>query len=124
MEEELVCPSSGMPCPRTECNIANNPLVRAVPSIASKTGNRENWGRVIGALRREIESQGNHLTVNLFPYFNGKFFAICPEEVVDGELGKRVGERKAAEGIAGIIRQSVQNVITDLKQANDWRRHR
>ncbi len=110
------CPKFGYGCENPLCSSVNEPLEQAIPEIRRNFENGVRWNVVHAILNRQIVSEANALCVNLHPTSNGKGIVICPSEVIERELGQKLGIVIAGEALRAIAKRCVDDAVYDLRQ--------
>jgi len=111
----FICPKFGTVCEsEAQCSRINEPLADALPDIRRETGGiRLSLASTV--LKNKLESTANSLLVDLHPTTSGFVASVCPIEVLEGELDKKLGVVVATEAMYAMMQTCVDHTIEDLR---------
>ncbi len=117
MAKIIRCPKTGEACENVRlCALVNKPLDNAIPTIRQRAGG-VSWRLATTVLERELATRGDELAVDLSPNITSDGDAIvCPDQVLGGDLGQKLGVHIAAQALSNIMAETVANVTADLSK--------
>ncbi len=116
----VLCPKFGYTCEDPICNMVNEPFKNAIPEIRRNLGGIR-WAIARTMLDRRISSEANALCVDLHPTFDDNGVTICPAEVIEGDLGHKLGVVIASRALTEVAKRCItdtENEITSMKNRN------
>jgi len=123
---ELICPATRRQCPRVDiCGPINEPFVDAIPSIRRELDGvsiREAGNALVDAITREADRRSSRkLHPEVDSEKNGFATRVCPGEMLDSDVGKRLGPVAIGECVTDIVETSIAATVKDIRRKRSFR---
>jgi hypothetical protein len=97
--------------------MVNQPFNKTIPEIRQKLGGVR-WAIARIILDRQISSESSLLCVDLHQTFSNDGVSVCPAEVLEGELGHKLGVVIASRALTEIAKRCVDETAADIERIN------